>query len=431
VISDLPARVRRDCDRHGLLPHGPVLALVSGGPDSACLLDVLVRIHVGGVAVLTVDHGLRPEAAGEAEAVARGARERGLAAHVAHLGLAPGAALQERARDARRAAALEVAERHRYAAIATGHTASDQAETVLFRLARGTGRTGALGMTWRDGPLVRPLLGVTAEETRAWCARQGIPVADDPSNRDPAFARTRVRHGLVPALAAVHPSAERHVAGFAERLRDEAEVLDAAVDAAWERCRAGGGLDAASLLAERPALARLLVRRLIGEAGLPGEARAAEPVGRVLLAAARGARADLPGGLAVVERGVVLVAPNPPAPPARLALAVPGSAAFAGSVLTAAMGAAAPPRPRRVAVRVDDPLEVRSPRPGDRVALPQGGRQAVGRLLAAAGVPARLRPLVPVVASGDRVVWVAGHRAAPDLLAPPGCEAVVLTLEGS
>jgi tRNA(Ile)-lysidine synthetase-like protein len=82
-----------------------------------------------------------------------------------------------------------------------------------------------------------------------------------------------------------------------------------------------------------------------------------------------------------------------------------------------------------VAVRDAGPLQVRPPRDGDRLAVRGGGRVAVGRLLAGAGVPARLRPLVPVVAAGDRVVWVAGHRAADDLVIPGPGPGIVLELE--
>jgi tRNA(Ile)-lysidine synthase len=323
-----------------------------------------------------------------------------------------------------------VAAREGYARVATGHTASDQAETVLFRLARGTGRTGALGMAPRRGPIVRPLLCASAAETRAWCAAHGIEVVRDPSNDDPAHARARVRAGLVPALAAVHPAAERHVAAFADLLRDEAELLAPLVEAAWERARDGAGLRADALAAEPVAMRRLLVRRLIAEAGLPGEAMGAEPLARALGLLDGGRRADLPGGgAAVLERGRLLaVGPAAPAPEPT-PLAVPGRAVFGALAVRASTGEGCAPGPGRVAVLAEGPLVVRAPRPEDRLPLPGGGRRAVGRLLGDAGVPARLRPAVPVVATAERVVWVAGHRAADDLLAPAGSPAVVLELE--
>ncbi len=419
------------CRRHGLLPAGaPVLAMVSGGADSLCLMHLLPRIHDGPVGVLSIDHGLRPEAAAEAQAVAGAARALGLAAHVAPLGLAAGPGVQARAREARLAAARDLAAREGYARIATGHTASDQAETVLFRMARGTGRTGALGMAPRGGDLIRPLLAVEAHETRAWCAAHGLDPVRDPSNDDDRHARSRVRHGLVPALSAVPPAAARHVAAFADALRDEAALLAPLVDAAWGRAARGDGLDRVALGAEPEPMRRLLVRRLVAGAGLPGDALGAEQVARVLALLDAGGAVALPGdGRAQVVRGVLRVDATPPAPPPAAPLDVPGRVPFGALAVVARRGRGVAPGPDRVAVRDAGPLHVRPPRDGDRLAVRGGGRVAVGRLLAGAGVPVRLRPAVPVVASGDRVVWVAGHRAADDLVTAGPGPGIVLELE--
>jgi tRNA(Ile)-lysidine synthase len=431
VADALQARVAAHCRRHDLLPAGaPVLAMVSGGADSLCLMHLLARLHDGPVGVLSVDHGLRPASAGEAEGVGEAARGLGLAAHVVALGLPGGPGVQARAREARLAAARELAAREGYARIATGHTASDQAETVLFRLARGTGRTGALGMAPRSGDLIRPLLVLEAHETRAWCAAHGLEPVRDPSNDDARHARSRVRHDLLPALSAVHPGAERHVAAFADVLRDEAALLEPLVDAAWARAARAGGLDAAALRGEPEPMRRLLVRRLVAGAGLPGDAMGAEPVARVLALLEGGRAVALSGdGRAEVVGGVLRVDAPPPAAPPGAPLAVPGRVAFGAVAVVAREGEALAPGPDRVAVRDAGPLEVRPPRDGDRLAVRGGGRVAVGRLLAGAGVPARLRPLVPVVASGDRVVWVAGHRAAADLVTAGPGPGIVLELE--
>ena len=433
MTSTLEARVAEHCRRHGLLPAGSaVLAMVSGGADSTCLMHVLAEVHDGPVGVLTVDHGLRLEAAAECTAVVEAARGLGLDAHVAALRMDPGSGVQARARDLRMRHAGRVAAEHGYARIATGHTASDQAETVLFRLARGTGRTGALGMAPRREDVVRPLLALDAAETRAWCAGRGLAVAHDPSNADPRYARTRVRDGLLGALAAVHPGAERHVAAFADALRDEAELLRPLEDAAWERARDGGGLRIDRLRDEPEAMRRILVRRLVAEAGAPMGRVDAATVARALALLDGGARAGLPGGGSVgVERGR-LVAVSAPAPePAEVRLGVPGRVRFGDLAVRAGEGPGGPPGPGRVAVRATGPLTVRPPRAGDRLPLPGGGHVAVGRLLAARGVPARARSAVPVVATPDRVVWVAGHRAADDLLVRDRVPALILETEAA
>jgi tRNA(Ile)-lysidine synthase len=429
VTDRLVSRVADYCVRHGLLPAGPVLAMVSGGADSMCLLHVLAEIHSHPVGVLTIDHGLRTESAAEVAAVAKAAEDLGCEAHVARLELAGGSSLQERARNARREAAQAVAAEGGYAAIATGHTASDQAETVLFRLARGTGRTGARGMAPSTGKVVRPLLAVARAETRAWCRDRGIAFIDDPSNADLVFARARVRHDLLPALEAIHPDAERHVAAFADRMRDEASLLDELVDAAWDRCVDGPGLSLEPFLAEVAPLRVLLVRRLIDRAGLPGEAQTSRAVERIAGCAEHGRRVEVPGGVALVERGVLLVErPALPAPPAAT-LTGPGVVPFGSVLVRAATGVAGTPHATCVPITGRFPLTVRPPQTGDRVALAGGGHQSVGRLLASAGVPARRRPQVPVVAAGDRLVWVAGHRADPRQLAEPGAPATILTME--
>lgn len=429
---DLAPRVRRHCARHDLLPPSAgVLALVSGGADSMCLMHLLAGMHPH-VQVLSIDHGFRPEAAAEAESVARAAAGLGLTAHVEHLGLARGPAAAERARDARLAAAERVREREGLDLIATGHTRTDHVETILFRAARGTGRTGALGIAPRRDRFVRPLLCASRSEARAWCERHGVAFVDDPSNTDPSAARARVRHGLVPALDAVHPNAEANVARFAALLADEAAVVDQVVQQASRQVGRDGGLDVARLGEQPVAVARLLVRALLDDAGFPADARAAEVVDAVLARAAT-ARGTLqvPGGMVSVDAGVLVAEPAAalavalaPAP-----LAVPGAVALPGVQVRARMGEAGRTSPTSAWVRARGPLVVRAPAPGDRIGLAGGGHQPVGRLLQAAGVPARHRPGVAVVADDRGVLWVAGHRASADAVAAPGEPAVNLTLE--
>ncbi len=406
--------------------------LVSGGADSACLLDLLARLHDGPLHALTFDHGLRPDAGRECGLAERHAAALGIPALRVELDLRPGPGLQARARQARMEAADAAARARGCAAVATGHTASDQAETVLFRMARGAGRTGALGIAPRRGASIRPLLPLMRAETRAWCAAHGIAYADDPSNVDRAFARTRVRAGLLPAMRAVHPAAERNVANLAESLADEAELIGEVVEAAWARAASRGGLDASSVAGAPPALARLLVRRLLHEAGLRGDALARAAVEAVLSVATStdGAAVTLSGGSVRRESGRLVARPARSAP-APAALDVPGAAEFGAVRLRARLGRAVAPSPTRVALRPCGPLTVRGPRPGDRLALAGGGRHAVGRLLAGAGVPAPDRARVPVVADGERVLWVAGHRADPTALAPIGASAVVLEMVGA
>lgn len=290
-------------------PPAPLVCMLSGGRDSVCLLDLAVR-HRGADAVtaLHVDYGLRDES---------GEDERFCAELCARLGVAleverprrpegPGN-LQAWARDARYAAAAALAAASR-ATIVTGHTADDQVETILYRLASSPGRRALLGMRAQDGRLARPLLATTRAEVTAYCEEHGLAWREDRSNRDPAFARNRVRHGLLPELERVHPAAAANVLRTAELLRAEAELLDAAVDEALAGGRGGRNTIALARLDElHPALRRLVVQRLAdAAAGRPvaGAANYAEQV--VALRRTGVAMLDLGGGVrAVVERGVL------------------------------------------------------------------------------------------------------------------------------
>ena len=303
---DLLERVRAT----GLLPPGaPVVVLLSGGRDSVCLLDVAVRLAgIEAVSALHVNYGLR-EAAGGDEALCRAlcARRGGpLALHAVRRPDDAGN-LQAWARDVRLGAGARLA-LERGAALATGHTASDQAETVLYRLAASPGRRALLGMSERDGRLVRPLLRVTREETAAHCTARGLSWREDASNDDPAYARNRARANLVPALRELHPAAERNVVRTAELLRDEAAVLDEVVATAL----AGRDHIAVSHLAALPpALARLVVRRLAEDAAGRLCARAPGRLGDIL-ALGDGALDLGDGARAVVSDGLLRVQPTPP-----------------------------------------------------------------------------------------------------------------------
>ncbi|HXV05322.1 MAG TPA: tRNA lysidine(34) synthetase TilS [Solirubrobacterales bacterium] len=300
-----------DAVREGglLAPGKPLVAMLSGGRDSVCLLDVAVRL-LGSAAVtaLHVNYGLRDDA-GEDEAHCAALCERlGVRLEIERPRRPEGPGnLQAWARDARYAAAARLAE-PRGASIATGHTADDQVETILYRLASSPSRRALLGMRSRDGRLVRPLLPFTREQVTAYCEERGLAWRDDPTNAELSFARNRVRHGLAAALAEVHPAAARNVLRTAELLRDEAQVLDELIDAELEGTNGDRGTIRLERLAELPpALRRLVVQRLADRAAgrpVPGAANHADEV--AALRRTGTAMLDLGGGVrAVVERGVL------------------------------------------------------------------------------------------------------------------------------
>jgi tRNA(Ile)-lysidine synthase len=295
----------------GLLPAGrPVVAMLSGGRDSVCLLDLAVRLPgAGEVTALHVNYGLRDDSDADEVHCAALCERLGARLEVRRPRRPEGPGnLQAWARDTRYAAAAQLAE-GADALIATGHTADDQVETILYRLASSPSRRALLGMRPRDGKLVRPLLGFTRAQITAYCEERGLAWRDDPSNAEGAYARNRIRQGLARLLAEVHPAAARNVLRTAELLRDEAEVLDALVDAEL------GGADgsprntiALERLAELPpALRRLVVQRLADRAAGRPVAGAARHAGEVAALRRTGtAMLDLGGGVrAIAERGTL------------------------------------------------------------------------------------------------------------------------------
>jgi tRNA(Ile)-lysidine synthase len=295
----------------GLLPPGrPLVAMLSGGRDSVCLLDLAARLLDGDlVTALHVNYGLRDDADADEEHCAALCERLGveLAIERPRRPEGPGN-LQAWARDTRYAAAARLAEGSD-GLIATGHTADDQVETILYRLASSPSRRALLGMRPRDGRLVRPLLGFTRAETTAYCEERGFSWRDDPSNEGSAYARNRVRHGLAAALAEVHPAAAQNVLRTAALLRDEAEVLDALVAAELD---GGNGSPRNAIELDRlaelpPALRRLVVQQLADRAAGRPVAGAANHADEVAALRRTGtAMLDLGGGVrAIAERGTL------------------------------------------------------------------------------------------------------------------------------
>jgi tRNA(Ile)-lysidine synthase len=311
-VSDLEAQVR---DGGLLAPGRRVLVLYSGGRDSTCLLDLAARIAGrDAVSALHVDYGLRPEAAGDAAHCATRCSELGIALTVRRPG-PPHGNVQAWARDARYTAAVELA-RAAGADVAAGHTATDQLETILYRLASSPSRRALLGMRARDdsrGPvLVRPLLGVTREQTAAHCRARELDWREDASNESDVYARGRVRHELVAALERVHPGAAANVLSLAEILAGEAAVLDELVDALLQ---GADEIAVATLRDQPPALRRLLVQRLAdAAAGEPaaGVARRADEV--AALPEREAADLHLPHGVRARVRGGVIRFDRTPPP---------------------------------------------------------------------------------------------------------------------
>ena len=258
----------------GLLSREPALVLaVSGGPDSTALMYLAARWRDGlprppRLTAVTVDHGLRKESASEALGVARLARKLKVAHETLRwTGKKPKTGIQEAARNARYRLLARAAQRAGAVHILTAHTQDDQAETVLFRLMRGSGVAGLRGMA-SGAPLPTALAGkcrLYLSRPLLSVAAHAIPFADDPSNRDPRFSRPRLRE-LMPALAAEGLTVQR-LALLAERVTRAEIVLHDLLNAAQMRLAPGPWPERGPIILDSPAFSDLpeeIALRLLG-----------------------------------------------------------------------------------------------------------------------------------------------------------------------
>ena len=437
----IEAKVRRYILDRGLLPaDGSLLLAVSGGPDSTALLLVLSRLAKAlglRLAVAHFDHGLRGAAAAAAERdfVRRLCDARGLA-FFAGSGDARGRARRERL------SVEDAARRERYGflaraaaeagvrAVATGHTAGDQAETVLLNLVRGAGLPGLAAMRPRapwpvpgHGSLtvVRPLLCLTREETLSYCLSQGIEPLEDESNLQPEFRRNRVRHEVLPLLRQLNPAVDDALLRVSEAAAEDVAYIESIAAQALQQAPAGARALSRRLLGSWPASPRRHALRLGLEAvagdlqGFSG--RHLRAIERLVLEGKTGDRLDLPRGLEAVLRRDVLqlrrAAPPVTLPDGEAPLTVPGEARF--GCLRAGASLEAPARGAWADVdreSVARGLFVRRRRPGDRFWPAGGPEKKLQDFLVDAHVPRDERDAVPLFVTPRGIVWVGGHRVA-------------------
>jgi tRNA(Ile)-lysidine synthase len=286
---------------------GPLGLAVSGGADSLALLLLAHAALPGGIAVASIDHGLRPEAAGEVALVERIAGERGIPFTPLTVTLAPGN-LQAQARAARYAALAEWAQAEGLGAVATAHHADDQAETLLMRLNRGSGLAGLAGVravsriAESDITLLRPLLGWRKAELAAIVADARLTPVQDPANTNPDFDRARMRTHL----AAADWLDPLQLAACAAHLAEGWQALDWYAELDWHEmvmrdAEAPGGLGFTYCANVPRVIAIETILRIIAElGGHATRAEAARAWDRLWL----GKNASLGGVLAVagVER---------------------------------------------------------------------------------------------------------------------------------
>jgi tRNA(Ile)-lysidine synthase len=310
VLDPYPVSVLATLRRRRLITRGEtVLVALSGGPDSTALVAALAALRdareVGPVHALFVDHGLRTGVDAEADAARATCEQLGVPLRTVRVVVGPGN-VQAEARRARYSALRKEAVRVGASRIATGHTRTDQAETVLLRLLRGAGALGLSGIPPKRGAVVRPLIDRTRGEGIEWLVRRGLDWRDDPTNASPRYTRNRLRLELWPRLLEINPALEVALARTADLLRDDERALSAR---ARVLVKASPEIALATLRRVPRAVSRRVIRRMALDAGGRAAAPEASHVERALelLDGDDDRQVELRAGLVARRRGGVLL----------------------------------------------------------------------------------------------------------------------------
>ena len=456
--TGLATRFRDHLNASGCLDDaGHAVVAVSGGIDSMTLLHLL---RFGGAApsptlhAAHLDHRMRAESAADAAWLGEVCAEWGVAYHLR--GAATPVRTEAEGREQRYGFFAEVAAGLGAGAVTlTGHTADDQAETVLFRIARGSGPRGLGGIhPGRPPSPVRPLLPFRRAEVEAYAAAHGVPYREDPSNRDPRWTRNRLRHEVLPALEAAVPGAAAALVSLAGTSRLESAALDQLLDdriAALASARSASrsqpalSFDREALAALPDPLLTVLLRRAATRLGGSLGQGATVALLRFVREAPSGRRVKLAGGVTVEHHLGALhfggpshartrtrwpldpevgasPAPGPSFtdPPPHVRIDPPsGEGAFTHGTcrVAVAWGPGGDSGSRFVAHfalgSVRFPLDVRPWAPGDRMTLSYG-KKKVKKILLEARVPADRRAGWPVVADAHgAILWVPGSAQPP------------------
>ena len=456
MFENIEEILREDC---GLNKERPIIAGISGGPDSLCLLGILRETGYR-VIVAHFNHKLRSDADADANAVEQAASRMNFASVIESGDVREYAnleklSLEEAARNMRYRFLMEQARRFNAQAVAVGHTADDQVETVLMHFIRGAGLGGLKGMSHRtiipafdqDIPVVRPLLNFWREETVVYCAAHGLRPRHDPSNDSLDFFRNRIRNQLIPIIESYNPRFREAVWRTTRSLSGDHEILSQVLDDAWKACVVQQTADFisfdSSALTKHPlGLQRHLLRlaiEFVRPEGLDVTFATLERATKFINEENRRPRVDLTGGLHLLREGLLVYVladtsdlpierwPQMPDESNTIPLKFPNSVLLAGgwkltcerwNMASLAMDQAKTnDDPFQVwldAKHISDALELRARHDGDRFE-PLGmdsHEMKLSDFFINVKLPQRARDRWPLLCMGNKVVWVPGYRPA-------------------
>lgn len=458
MLENIQSILRDQC---GLSRDYPVIAGVSGGPDSLCLMSVLRQTGYR-IIVAHFNHKLRPDADADANTVEQTAARLNLASVIESGDVRAHAdqeklSIEEAARTMRYRFLMEQAHRFKAQAVAVGHTADDQVETVLMHFIRGAGLAGLKGMNYRtiiqmfdpEIPIVRPLLDTWREETVVYCAANGFRPRHDPSNASLDFLRNRLRHLLIPTLESYNPRFREVIWRTSRSLAGDHEILAKVLDEAWKACVVQENadfitFDDAALTKQPVAFQRNLIRRAL-ERLHPQE----PDVSYATLERASNfiidhdgkhrIRMDLTGGVHLLREGtsIYVIAnkvtlsierwPQMPDESNTISLKIPGQVPLSGGwklncerwniaslALEQARANNDPFQAWVDANGISDALELRVRQDGDRFEPlgMDGHEMKISDFFINVKLPQRARDRWPLLCMGEKVVWVPGYRPA-------------------
>ncbi len=437
----------------------PTVVGISGGPDSLCLMSVLRRLNYP-LVVAHFNHKLRPDSDADANIVEQTAARLNLVSVIESGDVRAYAdqeklSVEEAARIMRYRFLMQQANHFKAQAVAVGHTADDQVETVLMHFIRGAGLVGLKGMSYRtilpmfdpEIPIVRPLLDTWREETVVYCAANGFRPRHDPSNASLDFFRNRLRHLLIPTLESYNPRFREAIWRTSRSLESDHEILVSVLDDAWKACVVQESIDCITLnstvLVQQPlGLQRNLIRRAI-EHIHPDELdlnyAMLERASYFISVNPTLARIDLTAGIHLLREGsLIYVAtenvtlpierwPQMPYESSTIPLKIPCQLPLAGGwklscecwniaslALEQALANDDPFQAWVDARGISDALELRVRQEGDRFQPlgMDGHEMKISDFFINVKLPQRARERWPLLCMGEKVVWVPGYRPA-------------------
>lgn len=447
----------------------PVLMGVSGGPDSLCLLDLFWQLGCP-VIVAHLNHGLRPTAEAEVEIVRRETSARNLPLLYQKMNVLDYAkkhrmSIEDAARSVRYQFLFELARQTGAQAVAVGHNADDQVETILMHLLRGSGIIGLRGMQYRllpnnwdaEIPLIRPLLGYWREDIYQYLEERGIKPALDESNLELDYFRNRVRLELIPYLQKYNPQIKKAIFRMGDILGNEYEIVEKSVNFAWDECCVSQGVkyvcfDLVRLSDQPRGVLRHLIRRGIGFIRNSLRNLDYDQIERVIdFIDTPNAKRTIINDMSVLIEGKLLwlAASDADLPLDDLPqlaenqvywLDVPGYCYLpkgwvfrAEAVDVDALGKFSPEENRDAyevwvdAERLSNRIELRGRKPGDRF-QPLGmthGSIKISDFMINQKIPQRARDLYPLVISAGEIVWIPGYRLGRSVKITPESKHII------